>query len=42
MRYIGENRVQEIKKETHVRFQVVTIVVLSEINVSIVIELLDP
>jgi len=42
MRYIGKNRVQEIKKVTHVRFQVVIDAVLSEINVNIIIELLDP
>jgi len=42
MRYIGENRAQEIKKETRVRFQVVVVVVLSEINVNIIIELLYP
>jgi hypothetical protein len=42
MRYIGENRAQEMKKETHVRFQVVMVVVLSEININIIIELLDP
>lgn len=42
MRYIGENRVQEIKKENHVRFQVVMVVVLSEVHVKIIIELLDP
>jgi len=42
MRYIGENRVQEMKKETHVRFQIVMVVVFSKINVNIIIELLDP
>jgi hypothetical protein len=42
MRCIGKNRVQEIKKETDVGFQVVMDAVLSEINVNIIIELLDP
>ena len=41
MRYIGKNSVQEIKKEAHVRFQVVMVVFLSVINVNIIIELLD-
>jgi len=41
MKHIGENRMQEIKKETHVRFQFVMNIVLNETNFNIIIELLD-